>query len=132
MCTNSITMVVKLKKIALKLLTEEAKHVGRWWRGQTTCEWERKATLTCKVRKHSKKVGTSAQEHARHVGMWARKHEKHVDMWTRKHAKHVSMLACQYAEHVSKQGTLVHEDVFSTQGLCFHRFSHKQFSKCLF
>ena len=33
MCATSTTMAVKLKKAAPKLLTEEAKHVGRWSHG---------------------------------------------------------------------------------------------------
>ena len=37
-CTTSTAMAGKLKKVASKLLTEEAKHVVRWSHSHKSCE----------------------------------------------------------------------------------------------
>ena len=114
MCTASIKMAVKLKKLVSKLLTEEARHVGWWSRNnarhvrqwthgmfarehvssQRTLIREYISTeemLTREARKYSRHVGTWAREHTKHVGTWARKHARHVGTWTRKLARHVGL-----------------------------------------
>ena len=76
MCTTSIAMAMKLKKVASKLLTEEAKHVGGdhmvtqavWSKGLKAC-WHvsTKAYKAREARKHSRHVATTAREYVNHL-----------------------------------------------------------------
>ena len=130
MCTTS-TMAVKLKKVASKLLTEEAKYVGSdhvftqtvWSKQLETCwyvgTWARKLPWYTWVQKHVRHVGrhvstqgTLAREHENTQdtlvreqvstkGTWARKHAKHVGTWAGKHARHIGMWAVNTQEHLS-------------------------------
>ena len=117
-------MTMKLKKVASKLLTKQARHASRWSRGHASnvrqgtqgmlvCEhMSSQATLTrvstqvmltCETCKHSRHVGTSAHKGVRYVGTWARITEDTLDH------KHVSTKDTLVREHVSTQGTLARE-----------------------
>ena len=88
----STTMTVKLKNVASELLTEEAKHIGRISHGHTSRVRERKAILTCELRKHSRHIGTRARK-------------------TRYYTCDVSTQSTLAHEHVSTQDTLARERV---------------------
>ena len=65
-------MSVKMRKVASKLLTEEAKHVGRWSRGQT--RRLRQGTQGMLARELASHVNTGVHKYARHVDTEARMH----------------------------------------------------------
>ena len=114
MCTTSITITEKLKKMASKLPTEEAKHAGRWSRGHTSrvrqgaqgmlpreivsfqamLTSEYISTLDMWTRESRKHVsGMQARDHTKHIGTWAPKHLSTQDMLIREHVSTQSMLA---------------------------------------
>ena len=97
---NLTKLAVKLKKVASKVLTEVARHVGRWPRGQTS--YVRKGTQGMLARNHVSLQGTFTSEYISTQAMLtreARKHIMHADKWARKNAKHVGTWACKHARH---------------------------------
>ena len=133
MFTTSTTMAAKLKKVALKLLTEEAQHVDRWSRGQARSvrqgihsmlvleDVSSEATLTREyistqnmlTRELESTQSAMPHEHASHAGRWSCKQAKHVGTLTRKHARHVAKWAHKAPWYVSTQGTLLREHVLA-------------------
>ena len=96
--------------MATKLLTEWAKHVGRWSRGHTSrvrqgtqdmLTRKHVSTQTTLTREYKKTQDMLVREHAMHVAMWARKHRRHVTTWAPKHARHDAKWARKHAWYVS-------------------------------
>ena len=133
MFTTSTTMAAKLKKVALKLLTEEAQHLDRWSRGQarsvrqgthsmlvledasseSTLTREYISTQSMLTRELESTQSAIPHEHASHAGRWACKHTKHVGSWACKHARHVAKWAHKAPWYVSTQRTLAREHVLA-------------------
>ena len=80
------------EKVAPKLLTKQARYVGRWSRGQAS--HLKQGTQGMLEREHLSSQGTLTGEYVSTQGIMtgeAYKHSRHVGKWARKHAGHVSM-----------------------------------------
>ena len=75
MCTISTTMAVKLKKVALKLLTEYTKSVGTGSRGHTSLA--RQETLGMVAYEHVNLQATLTREYMSTQGIVTRQERKH-------------------------------------------------------
>ena len=73
-CTTLATMALKLEKVASKLLTKQARHIGRWSHGHTRS-----------VRQETQ--GIMKREHVSLQGKLARKHVSTQDTLAREHIR---------------------------------------------